>query len=155
MSSMTRKAMTKYKKMQLLASSSIFAALSCALSGCSESDFDLSPDSRLPQWVALPSGVARADVSVTMFYYIKPWGRTATFVLKDKEKKILMKVDGRQQGLEPFQLNNLPKGTAPGYPVYEIITVGDMVEVIEHRKMEPLFYVSDDAAVLRALGVGR
>ena len=38
-------------------------------------------------------------------------------------------------------------GFPAGYPVYEIIAVGGKTEIIEHRKMEPVFYVTDDPAV--------
>jgi len=41
------------------------------------------------------------------------------------------------------------------YPSYEIITVGRTTEVIEHRKMEPIFYVTDDPSVLSKLGVSK
>lgn len=45
---------------------------------------------------------------------------------------------------KPFQL----KGSdASGYPAYEAITVDGITEIIEHRKMEPVFYVTDDASV--------
>jgi len=39
------------------------------------------------------------------------------------------------------------------YPSYEIITVGKATEVIEHRKMGPVFYVTDEPAVLSKLSV--
>jgi hypothetical protein len=35
---------------------------------------------------------------------------------------------------------------------YEVVTVNGITEIIEHRKMEPLFYVTDDAAVWEELG---
>ena len=40
--------------------------------GCPEANFDLAPDSRLPKWFKLPPGLSRADVTVTMDYYIPP-----------------------------------------------------------------------------------
>jgi hypothetical protein len=56
-----------------------------------------------------------------------------------------------KKGSEPFYLKNPPQGSAPGYPAYEIITVDGITEIIEHRKMEPLFYVTDDPAVWKEL----
>jgi hypothetical protein len=38
-------------------------------------------------------------------------------------------------------------GFPAGYPSYEIVSIGGVTEIIEHRKMEPIFYVSDDPAV--------
>ena len=42
--------------------------------GCSEANFNLAPNSRLPKWFKLSTGLSRADVTVTMDYYIPPWG---------------------------------------------------------------------------------
>ena len=35
------------------------------------------------------------------------------------------------------------------YPAYEAITVNGITQIIEHKKMEPIFYVTDDAAVAK------
>jgi hypothetical protein len=116
-----------------------------------ESTFELASESRLPKWNTLPSGLTRVDVSITMNYYIKPWGRSATFILRDNKGKVLAKVYGKEKGYEPLQLKNPPKGFDAGYPAYEIITVNGITEIIEHRKMEPIFYVTDDPAVWKEL----
>ena len=39
------------------------------------------------------------------------------------------------------------------YPIYEVIKSRQVTEVIEHRQMEPIFYITDDAAVKVKLGV--
>ena len=39
------------------------------------------------------------------------------------------------------------------YPSYEVITANGITEVIEHRQMEPVFYISDDPRVKEQLGV--
>jgi hypothetical protein len=127
------------------------------ITGCEyfpESTFQLARDSRLPKWITLPPGLTRADVSIEMSYYVKPWGRSATFILRDKKGRILAKVHGKQKGLEPLHLKNPPQGFDPGYPSYEVITVNGVSEIIEHRKMEPIFYVNDDATVWKELGGG-
>jgi hypothetical protein len=90
-----------------------------------------------------------------MSYYIKPWGSSATFVLKDARGQIVTKVDGKVKSSGPFQLKHPPQGFPPGYPAYEVITANGITEIIEHRKMEPIFYVTDDPSVWRELGVGR
>ena len=137
-----------------------FVALTIAGSavGCEwfpESTFELASESRLPKWTTLPSGLTRADVAITMSYYVKPWGRSATFILKDKKGQIRAKVYGTMKGLEPFQLKHPPDGFPPGYPSYEVITVNGITEIIEHRKPEPIFYIVDDPAVWIELGVGQ
>lgn len=124
---------------------------SCAITGCVESSFTLASESRLPRWVTPPPGLTRADVSITMNYYVKPWGRSATFILRDKKEQILAKVNGKERGLEPLHLMNSPNGTGFGYPAYEVITVNGITEIIEHRKAEPIFYVTDDPAVRKEL----
>jgi hypothetical protein len=39
------------------------------------------------------------------------------------------------------------------HPTYEVITVEGTIDVIEHRRMEPIFYLNDDASVWKELGV--
>ena len=123
--------------------------------GCSEANFDLAPESRLPKWFKLPSGMSRADVTVTMDYYIPPWGRMAVFTIFDKQGHKIAKVTGKQKGYSPNELKNPPPGFPPGYPSYEIITVEGVTDIIEHRKMEPIFYVTDDPNVWKELGLGQ
>lgn len=124
------------------------------ISGCEyfpESTFELASESRLPKWFAIPPAHTRADVSVRISYFVKPWGRSATFILQDTKGQILKRVSGKLKGSEPFHLKNPPQGFAPGYPAYEIITVDGITEIIEHRKMEPIFYITDDVAVWKEL----
>jgi hypothetical protein len=125
------------------------------IKGCEyfpESTFRLSSESRLPKWITLPTGLRRTDVSITMSYYVEPWGRSVVFILQDARGKTLEKVYGKEKCRKPFQPNNPPKGFPPGYPAYEEITVKGTTEMIEHRKMEPVFYISDDPAVWKEYG---
>ncbi len=112
-----------------------------------ESTFQLASESRLPKWLTLPPGMTRADVSITMSYYIVPWGRRAVFLLQDAKGKTLEKVYGTEKCSAPFSPKDPPPGFPAGYPAYEQITVNNTTEMIEHRKMEPVFYVTDDPAV--------
>ena len=109
-----------------------------------EASFQLASDSRLPKWITIPTGLTRADVSLTMNYYVKPWGRSAQFVLRDKNGRIIKKEDGKMRCKEPFQLKNRSQGLSSDYPAYEAITVNGITEIIEHRRMEPIFYVTDN-----------
>ena len=134
----------------------ILVSACLSLLGCEffpESTFELAHESRLPKWFTLPPGLSRSDVTVTMSYYIKPTGHTATFTLKDTKKRKLAEVSGSQMGFEPLTLKNLRPEVSPYYPSYEIITVNGITDIIEHRKMEPIFYVTDDPNVWRELGV--
>jgi hypothetical protein len=133
----------------------ILAAACLTLHGCEhlpESSFELARESRLPKWFTLPPGVLRQDVTVTMKYYIKPSGRISTFILLNMKRQKLAVVNGTQKGLEPLKLKNTRPGFPPGYPLYEIVTVNGVTEIIEHRQMEPIFYITDDPAVWAELG---
>jgi hypothetical protein len=63
-----------------------------------ESTFELANESRLPKWITLPPGLTRADVSITMSYYILPWGRNARFILKDTKGQIRTRYLARRKG---------------------------------------------------------
>ncbi len=92
-----------------------------------------------------------------MSYYIKPWGSNALFSLQDDNKQILKKVNAARVCKEPFQVTIFTQGSASDYPAYEAVTVRGVTEIIEHRKMEPFFYVTDNVAVwkqYRATGCG-
>jgi hypothetical protein len=118
-----------------------------------ESTFELASESRLPKWITLPPGLTRADASMTMNYYVMPWGRSSVFILKDAKGQVRTKLRGKDRGLGPSYLKHPPPGFPPGYPAYEVITVNGITDIIEHRKMEPIFYVTDDPAVWKELGV--
>jgi hypothetical protein len=107
-----------------------------------EATFKLAGDSRLPKWITLPPAAKRKDVEITMSYYIKPWGSNASFTLQN-DKHVIQQIDGKLVCTHPFSL----KGSKSDYPSYEAVVVSGTTELIEHKKMEPTFYVTDDAAV--------
>jgi hypothetical protein len=118
--------------------------------GCeflAESTFTLADQSRLPRWVTLPPGFARANVVLTMSYYTMPWGDDARFILRDKNGNVMKKINGKVRCEKPFQLKSPLQQSGSRYPMYEPITVNGTTEIIEHRTMEPIFYVTDDATV--------
>lgn len=122
------------------------------MAGCeyvAESSFELASESRLPKWFSVPPGTARKDLSVTMSYYIKPEGRIATFTLFNSKSQQLAKVVGTQRGLEPLRSNSSTRTSS----AYEVITVGGVAEIIEHRRMEPIFYITDDPELRKEFGV--
>jgi hypothetical protein len=141
----------------LLRPSFAFVAVAAlSLSSCGlfpEASFHLAPSSRLPRWIVIPPGLSRDQVSVTMDYYLSPLGRTATFRLYDSHNQQRIKLSGYMRGDQPLTLKNPPPGLAPGYPTYEVITINGMPDVVEHRAMEPIFYMTDDPAVRQELGV--
>jgi hypothetical protein len=88
-----------------------------------------------------------------MSYYVMPWGHSAIFILRDATGQVRTKVRGKLRGGGPSQLKHPPQGFPAGYPAYEVVTVNGVTDIIEHRKPEPIFYVTDDPAVWKELGV--
>ena len=120
--------------------------------GCIESDFDLAPESRIPRWFVLHDGAKRSDFSVQLDYWIGPAGRTATITLRSGGRT-LDSVVATMKDSEPRTLVPKPATGPIPYPGYEILTARGITEVVEHRRMEPIFYVVDDLQVKRQLGV--
>jgi len=122
--------------------------------GCAESHFQLAPESRLPKWFALSPDQNRSNVEVTMTYYIGlTGGSTATFVLRNRDGRKLAEAEGPVRDKEPQILTPAPPTGSLPYPSYEVVTINGVTEVVEHRRMEPIFYITDDKTVRRKLGV--
>lgn len=122
-----------------------------ALPGCGylpESSFTLANESRLPKWFILEHGQTRDDVKVTMDYYLNQSGATAKFTLRNSWGITIKEETGHCRGIYPLKRKEPPPGFPDGYPSYEVISVGEQTEIIEHRRMESIFYVTDDPAVL-------
>ncbi len=117
--------------------------------GCSESNFNLSPESRLPKWFDVPKGEKREHYTVELSYYIYSSGREATLKFKEKgawlaTKKIVVKL----RGLEPITLNDSSNNNRPSY---EIITGNEITDIIEHRDRNNIFHMVDSPAVWKEL----
>lgn len=115
------------------------------LLGCNyfpESTFRLASDSRLPKWVTLPRGVERQDVAITMSYYIRPGGNSASFTVRNG-KRVIKQIDGKLVFTHPIVLS----GSTADYPSYAAVVVNGTTELMEHKRMEPIFHVTDDPDV--------
>jgi hypothetical protein len=132
----------------------LFTSVACSPTrGCIESDFDLAAKSRIPRWFDVPESVQRSDLSVSLDYWIGPVGRTATVTLHRVGGRRLDSVVATMAGSEPYTLIRKPATGPIPYPSYEILTAKGITEVVEHRRMEPIFYIVDDPEVKRKLGV--
>lgn len=129
----------------------LILAIVAGMSGCLESSFVLAPESRLPRWFDVPEGATRSELRVTMDLYST--GESIFKLYKKNSFFALKKVTGISRFPYSNYLKNPPVGFQKGYPAYEVITVNGITDVIEHRKMEPIFYVTDDPNVWRELGV--
>src|ERR1700730_4855841 len=83
----------------------IFAAIvGIALNGCGffpEATFTLAPESRLPSWFKLPTEQSRANVTVSMSYFVQANVRIARFVIYGSHGETIEKVTGKLSGLAP------------------------------------------------------
>ncbi|MDD1750925.1 MAG: hypothetical protein LUO89_13750 [Methanothrix sp.] len=123
------------------------------IAGCSESNFNIAKESRLPKWFSIPAGMSREDLNVTLDYYVAP--EKSVYTLYDKNgTKLSVKKGNRYGGyIHPKELKNPPPGFPKGYPSYEIIIVDGIIDIVEHRRMEPIFYMTDDPAIWKEFGV--
>ena len=65
----------KYIKFFAISAVTLFLLYFLSLRACVESNFLLSPESRLPKWITLPDGYSRGDVTVSLFLYNGPYAR--------------------------------------------------------------------------------
>src|SRR6266446_8009315 len=95
----------------------ITAVVGMALNGCGffpEATFTLSPASRLPSWFKLPPGYSRADVTVSMSYFVLSNGSIARFKMSTTRGETISRVTGTLRGLKPSVL----PGSDDGHPRY-------------------------------------
>jgi hypothetical protein len=123
----------------------VLASSSSMLLGCEyfpEATFNVASSSRLPKWITLPPNMSREDVRLTMSYYALPWGNDVLYELLGPKKEVIERVHGKEVCQELL-------GPANKYPSYVAVNVNGITEVMEHAKMEPVFYVTDDRAILK------
>ena len=135
----------------------ILFCLILGLYGCLESSFKLSDGSRLPRWFVVPKDMDRSDLSVQMDLHSTFSGGKAIFKLYKKGgifsvKKYTITSD-EQPNSRSVQLDSPPEGFPNGYPRYKVVTINGVTDIIELRKMEPVFYMTDDPAVWKEQGV--
>jgi hypothetical protein len=109
----------------------------------------------VPRWFALPAEAQRRDVTVTLSYYGPLIGseRTATITLRTRQGWAVESVVATMKGSEPHTLEPHSETGPIPYPSYEVLTAEGVTEIIEHRRMEPVFYVNENPDVRRKLGV--
>lgn len=126
--------------------------LSGLLSGCLESSFKLSEESRFPVWLEVPGRGGHEDYIVTLDYYTR--GKAVFSLIRKKDRALVDRIVGRVRDGTPLEADGTswPMGTTPKYPLYTVVTYEGISEVMEGRGMEPVFYVTDSPNVLRNLG---
>lgn len=132
-------------------------AMMFSLAGCLESSFQLSDESRLPKWFVVPEGRNRRDFTVQMDLHSTFGGGKDVFKLRGKIKFYYIKkytvANSEQPDIQSRQLKTPPEGFPKGYPRYKVVTINNITDIIELRKMEPLFYMTDDPKIWKELGI--
>jgi hypothetical protein len=113
------------------------------LYGCLESSFELAADSRLPNWIEVQDGASRRDYRLTLDCYSTFSG--GEFVFKLYKKGSFFKIQKATADLsrikEIVQDDSLVKKDK--YPKYFAVTIDGIVDIVELRKMEPVFYMTE------------
>ena len=132
----------------------VFVLVSChPTKGFLESEFALSPESRLPVWFSqLPEDTEREDVTVLLRYYTSPFDVDDTVLILKKGSRTLERVTGRSEHHPKYWAWAREDWPNRSHPSYVNITIEGKTEIIEHKKMEPVFYVSSEEAVKSTLG---
>lgn len=119
------------------------------LGGClAESNFKLSPDSRLPKWFSEMSEKPRSDLHATLDIYSHRSESVYTLKLKERGRISSLKTIS---GHEPYA-DWMYVGTYKNrYPAYYAFTIDGITDIIEFRRPEPFFYMTDDLKIWQEL----
>ena len=133
---------------------SVFVLASChPTKGVLESEFTLSPESRLPIWFdELADDTTREEVTIYLRYYTSPFDVDDTILILKKGWRTLGKVSGKSEHHPKYWAWAHEDWPNRLYPGFVIITAEGKTEIIEHRKMEPIFYVSSEESVKQIMG---
>ena len=120
--------------------------------GLLESETKLSKESRLPRWFEIPEGYSRKELGVIVKSYTNPKNMCAKVILHGPppENKILIVKKGVEK-IHPYTESRMEMGKIPPYPIYTTIEIDGITEIIEQRKAENIFYISDDKELISAL----
>ena len=118
--------------------------------GFLESEFELSPDSRLPVWFeSQDSAHSRENTMVVLRYYTSPFDvDDSVLILNNKYGLSTATMTGTiSRHPSTVQARESCRKLSSVHPSYVIFTAQGKSEIIEHRKMEPIFYVTDEKHV--------
>jgi hypothetical protein len=139
----------KSSRLKLLLLSSVVAGACHPALGCAESNFDLASSSRLPKMLAPPDGARSGAVSARLSYHLGLWlgdGRGVTRLWLVGSAGIAVK----EVICEAWEHPRSARTEGPtSYPSFSIVYCNGVIDVVEHRRMEPIFYMSDDVGLQR------
>jgi hypothetical protein len=117
------------------------------LTGCLESEFELAESSKLPKWIVLPDGIERKDITVNLSYYTDSDFKLVLHKKGSSGLTTLQTIEGTSEHHPEYWAWANEDWPARSHPGYVILSVSGETEIVEHRKMEPIFYVSNQQVV--------
>jgi hypothetical protein len=133
----------------------IFLALSSCISirggGFLESSFELSSASRMPNWLGLSQKQEREDIILVLNYYSNAKAKV-TIWKKFGFIRMPIKWKWGQSQHHPayweWAHEDWPTRIHPGYVN---VTINGITEIVEHKKREPIFYISNEETVRKVI----
>ena len=121
------------------------------LTGCLEAKFQLAEESRLPKWFDIHND-DRSEFTVKMEAYstFKGW-KTVVKLYKKGSFLPIQQISITSETNSLKKLNPKSIEVINGYPRYNAITVNNITDIVEHKKMEPIFYMTDDPEIWEEL----
>jgi len=125
---------------------------SVLLTGCLESSFNISDDSRLPVWLDIPEDMDRENLVVRLDYYTS--GKAVFSLIDKRNRKLLDKVVARVRDSKPLEQDGTswPMGERAVYPIYSVVTFEEVSEIVEHMVRGPVFSIPESGEVISNIG---
>ena len=144
--------LTKGGKMKIFAKLLFIVFLFLSIVACDqrygfiESEFKLSPDSKLPKFVSIANGINSNNLLVTITIYSNPFTDKAKVIVYTTfpEHKILYDKVGNFRW-HPFTEKQFKKQNRYDvYPQYMIIKVNNTEEIFEQKNKGDVLYAADE-----------
>jgi hypothetical protein len=131
----------------------LFLAACHPIRGFLESEFKLSPESRLPSWYPeLPEGIERDQVEITLEYWSSPFDvDDAVFTVK-KGIWTLYKETGRSEWHPKYWAWAQKDWPARSRPSFHLLTIDGKTEVVGHFVKGSIFEFSSETEVEKVVG---
>ena len=131
--------------------------ITVSIGGCVEAILSLSDKSRFPRWITLPECKNRNDFFVKMEWHSTLTDGKIIFKLYEKGSLFAFReydvTTDTKNNIRSLQLPSQYGDTSKIFPKYIMITINGIKDIVEQRKMEPIFYMTDDPSVWKEFGV--
>ena len=126
--------------------------LAVLLSGCLESSFRLSEQSRFPIWLEVPDEQRHGNYIVTLDYYTS--GKAVFSLVRKSDKELLDRVVAKVRDSKPLEEDGTswPMGERPIYPIYSVDTYEGVSEIVGHMERGPIFSIVESGDVVKNVG---